>query len=117
VCGGGDRRPPTQRLRGKGRQVIDRLRVAVGVDEDAIVTVTGRIAMQGAARAVRLRTVRRRAAPGRRTPIRLRLFRRGRAAVEAALRSGNRVRVTVTVRARDRAGNTSTARKRIRLRP
>jgi hypothetical protein len=114
-CGGGDRTPPAQRLFARARQDVDRLAVAVALREAATITVSGRVAMRGAAQAVRFKTVRRRVAPTRRTSVRLRLFRRGRAAIKAALRSGNVVRATVTVIARDSAGNSSTARKRIRL--
>ena len=106
VCGGGDRTPPAQRVLARARQDLDRLAVAV----------RGQVAMRGAARTVRFRTVRRRVAPSRRTSIRLRLFRRGRATVRAALRRGRVVRATVTVTARDSAGNASTTRKTIRLR-
>jgi hypothetical protein len=116
VCGGGDRTPPAQRVLARARQDLDRLAVAVTLREAATVTVRGQVAMRGAARTVRFRTVRRRVAPSRRTSIRLRLFRRGRATVRAALRSGSVVRAMVTVTARDSAGNASTTRKTIRLR-
>jgi hypothetical protein len=115
VCGGGDVTPPAQRLFGRARQDMDRLAIAVALDEAATVTVSGRVAVRGTARTLRLRTVRRRVAADERTAVRLRLFRRGRVAVRSALRSGTRVRATVTASARDRAGNTSTAGKRILL--
>jgi hypothetical protein len=116
VCGGGDRSPPSQRLGGKVRQDVDRLGLTVALDEAGTITVSGRVAIRGSARTARFKTVRRRLGPDARISVRLRLFRSGRAALKAALRSGRVVRAAVRVRARDRAGNSSTERMSIRVR-
>jgi hypothetical protein len=68
-----------------------------------------------AARVFRFRPVTRDADANEPVRIRLKLARKARRAVKAALRDGRRVRARVTIAARDTSGNLSSATRRIRL--
>jgi hypothetical protein len=116
--GGGatsDLTPPQQKLAGKRRQDVDRLAVGVTLSEAGEVTVRGRVGVPDAARLVRFRAVTRSVAANTPVRIRLRLARKARRAVKAALRDGRRLRARVAIAARDGSGNMSIARRAIRL--
>jgi hypothetical protein len=114
---GGDGTSPTQGLSFRRTQDIDRLAVAVRLNEAAALTVGGSVNVPGRSRVFRFRTVRRNVAAGVRTVVRLRLRRAGlRAAKRYMRRSGRRLTARVRITARDAAGNRSTRSPRIRLR-
>jgi hypothetical protein len=94
---------------------VDRLAVRVTLSEAGRVTVRGRINVPDAARALRFKPVTRSAAANTAMRIRLKLARKPRRAVKAALRDGRRLRARITIVARDAAGNPSTAKRTIRL--
>jgi hypothetical protein len=116
--GGGessDLTPPQQQLAGKRRQDVDRLAVAVTLSEPGTVTARGRVSLPGAARVVRFKTVKRSVDANTRVRLRLRLARKARRAVKAALHDGRRLKARVTIAALDTSGNLSTAKRAIRL--
>jgi hypothetical protein len=123
ACGGGgggggaveDLTPPQQEVVGKRRQDVDRVAVVVTLSEHGTVTVRGSVSVPDAARVVRFRPVSRGVAANEAERIRLTLARKARRAVKAALRAGRRPRARITIAARDGSGNTSTAKRRIRL--
>jgi hypothetical protein len=110
-----DLTPPQQRVSGRRRQDVDRLAVGVTLSEAGRVTVRARVNVPDAARLLRFRPVTR--SVGANTPvrIRLRLARKPRRTVKAALHDGRRLRARITIAARDVSGNVSTARRAIRL--
>lgn len=113
----GDIKAPTVKLGGRARQDVDKLAIRVELSEAATLTVRGRVSVprSRAAATFRLMSVRREVRAGQRVTVRLKLSRRGRAAVKAALRRGLRVRARVKVSARDAAGNEVTRRRAVRL--
>jgi hypothetical protein len=113
--GASDLTPPQQKVSGRRRQDVDRLAVGVTLSEAGAVTVRGRVNVPDAARVVRFRPVTRSAAANTRVRVRLRLARKPRRAVKAALRDDRRLRARITIVARDASGNPSTARRAIRL--
>jgi hypothetical protein len=115
--GGGttDTTAPSARLGGKARQDVDRVAISVALSEAAALTVSGTVNVPGAARTLRFKTVRRQAQAGQRVTVKLKLSRKARGAVKAALRRGRRIKASVKVSARDSAGNTTTRRRSIRL--
>jgi hypothetical protein len=94
---------------------VDRLAVGVTLNEAGTVTVRARVSVPDAARVVRFRPVTRSVAANTSVRFRLRLARRARRSVKAALRDDRRLIARVTIAARDGSGNVSTARRRIRL--
>ena len=90
--------------------------MAIKLNEDATVTVRGSVNVPGAARRLRLRTVRRELAANEQKRFRLKLRRAGYRAVRNALDDGSTVRAAVRIAAEDAAGNSSTKNARIRLR-
>jgi hypothetical protein len=113
--GAGDTADPRQRIRVRRRQDVDRVTLFVRSNEDVTLTVRASVALPGASRTLRFRTVRRRLRANVRRRIRLRLTRRRARAVKRALRRGRRLRARVRLTAKDAAGNTSVKRVRIRL--
>jgi hypothetical protein len=110
-----DLTPPQQKLAGRRRQDVDRAAVTVTLNEAGRVTVRGRVNVPDAARVFRFKPVTRAVAADTRERIRLKLARRARRAVKAALRDGRRLKARVTIAARDTSGNLSTAKRTIRL--
>jgi hypothetical protein len=113
--GTADTTAPSARLGGKARQDVDKVAISVELSEAAALTVSGTVNVPGAARTLRFKTVRRQAQAGQRLTVKLKLSRKARGAVKAALRRGRRIKASVKVSARDRAGNTTTRRRSIRL--
>jgi hypothetical protein len=111
----GDLTPPQQKLAGRRRQDVDRLAVRITLNEAGRVTVRGRVNVPDAARVLRFKPVTRSAAANTAVRIRLKLARKARRAVKAALRDGRRLKARVTIAARDTSGNASTAKRTIRL--
>jgi hypothetical protein len=114
---GGDVTAPRATLGGRARQDVDKLAIRVALSEAATLTVSGRVSVprSRAAATFRLKSVRREVRAGQRVTVRLKLSRRGRAAVKAALRRGLRVRARVKVSASDAAGNEVIRRRSVRL--
>jgi len=107
---------PQQKVAGRARQDVDRLAVTVTLNEAGRVTARGRVNVpDGAARVFRFRPVSRAADANEPVRLRIRLARRARRTVKAALDDGRRLRARITITARDAAGNPSTSRKAIRL--
>ena len=113
--GTADTTAPSARLGGKARQDVDKVAISVELSEAAALTVSGTVNVPGAARTLRFKTVRRQAQAGQRVTVKLKLSRKARGAVKAALRRGRRIKASVKVSARDSAGNTTTRRRSIRL--
>jgi hypothetical protein len=113
--GTADTTAPGARLGGKARQDVDEVAISVELSEAAALTVSGTVNVPGAARTLRFKTVRRQAQAGQRLTVKLKLSRKARGAVKAALRRGRRIKASVKVSARDSAGNTTTRRRSIRL--
>jgi hypothetical protein len=113
--GTADTTAPSARLGGKARQDVDKVAISVVLSEAAALTVSGTVNVPGAARTLRFKTVRRQAQAGQRVSVKLKLSRKSRGAVKAALRRGRRIKARVKVSARDSAGNTTTSRRSIRL--
>ncbi|MET0761252.1 MAG: hypothetical protein ABWZ63_02840 [Thermoleophilaceae bacterium] len=110
-----DTTAPSARLGGKARQDVDKVAISVALSEAAALTVSGTVNVPGAARTLRFKTVRRQAQAGQRVTVKLKLSRKARGTVKAALRRGRRIKASVKVSARDSAGNTTTRRRSIRL--
>jgi hypothetical protein len=113
--GAGDTTRPGITSSARRRQDVDRLVVAVRLSEGARLTVSASVNVPVTARTLRFKTVRRTVAAGVRTRVRLRLTRARLRAVKQALRRGRRLTARVKITARDAAGNTSTARRSLRL--
>jgi hypothetical protein len=110
-----DLTPPQQKLAGRRRQDVDRAAVTVTLNEAGTVTVRGRVNVPDAARVLRFKPVTRAVAANTPKRIRLKLGRKARRTVRAALRDGRRLKARVTIAARDTSGNPSTAKRTIRL--
>jgi hypothetical protein len=113
--GTADTTAPSARLGGKARQDVDKVAISVELSEAAALTVSGTVNVPGAAGTLRFKTVRRQAQAGQRVTVKLKLSRKARGVVKAALRRGRRIKARVKVSARDTAGNTTTRRRSIRL--
>lgn len=112
-----DRRPPRLQVSfAKVQRLLTRPFVATraSCDEACTVTASGRARTSSG---YRVRTVRRRARPGRPVTVRLRLSRRALRSVRSRLRAGRPVTVRLRFAAVDRAGNRSSVRRTLRLRP
>jgi hypothetical protein len=108
------------RLRGPASQRVLRQRgVVIFVESDRAGTFVARatVAVPGASRVLKFRKLRKTVAAGVRTKLRLRLSGSARLAIRRALALRTRLTARVTVTARDRAGTSSSAKRRIRLRP
>jgi len=114
--GASDLTPPQQKLAGRRRQDVDRLAIGVTLSEDGTVTARGKVSVRGSARVLRFKAVTRSALANTRVRIRLRLARKARRTVKAALHHGRHLKARVTIAARDGSGNVSTAKRAIRLR-
>ena len=90
--------------------------VKVQTDEPATLTATGTVSVPAAARLVRLRKATATTSGGRFVSMRLRLSRRGLAAVKRGLAVRRRLRASVRVAATDAAGNRAGDTRRIALR-
>jgi hypothetical protein len=110
-----DLTPPQQQLAARRRQDVDRVAVVVTLSEPGTVTVRGSVSVPDAARVVRFRPATRTVAANRAVRFQLRLARKARRAVKAAVRAGRRPRARITIAGRDESGNTSTAKRTIRL--
>jgi len=108
---------PVQALSFRRTQDIDRLAVAVRLDEAAALFVAGTVNVPRSSRVFRFKSFRRSVTGGVRTSVRLKLSRPGlRAAKRYLDRRGRRLTAKVTVSARDRAGNSRARRLSLRLR-
>jgi hypothetical protein len=113
-----DTTPPGVSLGGKLRQKVGRrVRVTVTLTEDAGVRATGKVvvARSKTFRLTRVKT--RQVAQGVTTTLAVRVPSRTLAAMKAALRRHKPVTAKITVIARDAAGNATTKRRKIKIRP
>jgi hypothetical protein len=110
-----DRVRPLARLGGKKVQRLSKLSVTVRVDERATVLASG--AVKVGRRKLALRKVKRVVRAQTKVVLRLRLSRRGRSTVRAALAQGRRATAAVKVKATDGSGNSSSKRRTIRVLP
>ena len=113
--GGPDNTEPVAKLGGKRRQRLAKLSVTVTVNETGTVVVQGYVRVGG--HKLALRKVKRAVHAGRKLEVGLKLSRRARATVRAALRQGHRATALVKARATDGAGNASGEKRTIRVRP
>ena len=114
-----DLTPPLLALGGARVQNVVRQRaviVKVQTDESATLTATGTVSVPAAAGLVRLRKATATTSGGRFVGLRLRLSRRGLAAVKRGLAVRRRLRASVRVTATDAAGNRAGDTRRILLR-
>lgn len=110
-----DRTSPAITLGGKRRQRLSRLSVTVTVDERSTVVATGSVKVGRRRRA--LRKVRRVVPARTKVVLRLKLPRRARSAVRAALARGRSATAAVKVEATDASGNSTTKKRTIKIRP
>ena len=113
--GSGDTTDPDLAVGRKKRQDVDRLAVTVTLDEDARVVVTGSVNVPGASAKVKVRKATRKVDANAKTKIRVKLKRKAKRRVKAALDDGAKSKASLRVVATDAAGNSSTARPKIRL--
>jgi plastocyanin len=113
-----DKVAPTVKLSGKTRQdVLGRraVLVTVAVDESATVSAKGSVSVPGAAKVFRLKGVSRQLAAGAKKQLKLKLPKQAPRAFRRALARGTKLTARLTVTAKDAAGNTKSAKRRIRL--
>ncbi|MGH2901378.1 MAG: hypothetical protein ACRDMZ_22060, partial [Solirubrobacteraceae bacterium] len=116
---GADTRAPLLRITIRRSQDVDRLRLTIRSDEDAVVTTSGSIRPRPGSRLPNppaLRAVEHRAVAGRARSVRLRLSSARLRRAKNALRRGQRLRARITIVARDRSGNTRRVQRWINLR-
>lgn len=119
VGGLADKVAPKLTLGGAAAQRVVRRRslsITASVNERATVSARAKVSVPGASRVLSFRKATKTVAAGAKATLRLRLSRKGRNAVAAALARGRSLKASVTVVARDAAGNSSSAKRRIRLR-
>jgi hypothetical protein len=116
----GEPGPPEIALSRRRAQRVSRQKgviVAVTCNEVCGFTASGRMRVSGSKKRYALRKVSKLAPAGKRSRVRLRLYRKGLRAVRRTLRrKGRRAKLTVTVVARDAAGNATRRKVAIRAR-
>jgi hypothetical protein len=114
---GKDTTAPVAKLISRRDSIRDgRIAIWVTANEAARVTAKGALSIGGQARVHRLRAVTAHVVASKRERMLLRLSRKTRRAARRALRRRKPMRVQVSVTLRDAAGNTSTAKRAVRLR-
>lgn len=108
-----DRTTGFARLSARKRQRIGRLRVSAMMAEPGRLSAFGSVKL---GKRYRLEKVSKTAIPGKPVVLRLKLSKKGLRAARRALRRRN-VRAVITITATDVAGNSVSAKRRIRLRP
>jgi plastocyanin len=99
------------------RVVRRALRLIVASDEESTLKVTGTVSVPNASKVFRFRTVTMKLAPRTSTAVRLKLAKVARAAVKRALAKRARLTARLTLSLEDRAGNTRSAKRKVRIRP
>lgn len=118
--GGPDTTPPPLDVSIGRSQRIGRGRIPVGIDcggEPCTVAITGSLSVPGAARTFRLSRISAQIPQGGNADVTIRLSRAVLRAARGALAKRRRVVASITVTAQDAAGNLTTARRSVRLRP
>jgi plastocyanin len=118
VGGSTDKVAPKLTLGGAAAQRVVRRRsllITVSVNERATVSGRAKVSVPGASRVLSFRKATKTVAAGAKAKLKLKLSRKGRRAVAAALARKRRLKASVTVTATDAAGNSSSAKRRIRL--
>ncbi|HEV7918072.1 MAG TPA: hypothetical protein VGO97_00720 [Solirubrobacterales bacterium] len=109
-----DTTAPTLRLFGKPKQKYTRLAVTVRSNESGSVGASGFVRVRGSGR-LDFKTVLKAAVKDKRAKLKLKFSKQNRVKIKAALEDGKKLLCKVTVSGRDALGNTSKARKTIRL--
>ena len=110
-----DTTKPSLALGGKKKQDVDRLAVTVRSTEPATAVVTGSVSVPGASARVKVRKATKAVSAGVKTRIRVKMKRKAKRRVKAALADGLRSRAKLKVTLTDRAGNSTVAKRRIKL--
>jgi plastocyanin len=112
-----DSRAPIVKLAGPARQRIRKRAVLVfaKVDEASTVTATGSVAVPGASKVLRLKKVTKKLAPNVKTKLALKLSRKAATTAARALKRRTQLTARVVVTAKDSAGNTRSAKRKIKL--
>jgi plastocyanin len=116
---GADKTPPALKLGGQTKQRVLRRRavlVAVEVNEASTVVARGTAAVPGAGRVFRLKKASKQLAAGTKATLKLRLPKQSLRAFRRALARRSRLTARLTVTARDSAGNTRSAKRKVRFR-
>jgi peptidoglycan/xylan/chitin deacetylase (PgdA/CDA1 family) len=103
-------------LRARKLQRIGRLYVSAAMDEPGTISAGGAVSLASASRTHRFKTASAKAVPGVLVRLRLRLSKRGLRAARKHLRRHRKLKARLTITARDQAGNTTTAKRTVRLR-
>lgn len=119
ACTGGGGAPdtvaPDQFLAFTPKQDVDKLAITLALNEAASVAVKGSVNVPGAARRLKIKTVKQELAANVKQKFRLRLRRTALRAVRNALEDGKRLKAAVQITAEDAAGNGSTKTQKIKL--
>jgi hypothetical protein len=120
ACGGGgggvvDTSDPELSVKRKKTQDVDKVILRVETNEATTVTITARVSVPGSSAILRFRKLTRSLQAGVRKRIRIRLKKSRKRAVKSAIEDGAKPRARVKITAEDAAGNTTTKRRRIRL--
>jgi plastocyanin len=116
---GADKTPPALKLGGRTKQRVLRRRavlVAVEVNEASTVVARGTVAVPSAGRVFRLKKASKQLAAGSKATLKLRLPKQSLRAFRRALARRSRLTARLTVTARDSAGNTRSAKRKVRFR-
>jgi plastocyanin len=115
---GTDKVAPSVKLSGKRSQAVLRRRavvVTVAVNEAATVSAKGNVSVPGAAKVFRLKRATRKLAAGAKAQLRLKLTKQAQRAFRRALARRVKLTARLTVTAKDAAGNTRSAKRKVRL--
>ena len=99
----------------RAKQRLRRLHVTASMPEAGTLKARGRVRVRRGAKAYRFKTVRKAAAPGVMVRLSLHLTKKGRRAVQRALRRSRRLTAVLTITARDTAGNLASQRRSVIL--
>jgi hypothetical protein len=108
---------PRQKVSARKTQRVGKLTIRDRLNEAGTIVVRATVQVSNASRLYRFKAVRRSVAAHKTTRLRLKLSRKALRAVRRALRRHKRLRARITVTARDRAGNVSSAKLSVRLKP
>jgi plastocyanin len=113
-----DRVPPAVKLSGRTKQRVLRRRavlVGVEVNEASTVAATGTVSVPGAGKVFRLKKASKQLAAGAKATLKLKLPKQASRSLRRALARRTRLTARLRVTAKDAAGNTRSAKRRIRL--
>jgi hypothetical protein len=113
-----DKIPPALKLSGRTKQKVLRRRavlVRVEVNEASTVAATGTVSVPGAGKVFRLKRASRQLAAGAKVTLKLKLPKQASRSLRRALARRTRLTARLTVTAKDAAGNTRSAKRKVRL--